>query len=51
MAASVSDVIPVDSAKHLPGLFRERVRRSPQAIAYRHYVESEEAWRDLSYQH
>ena len=50
MAASVSDVIPVDTAKHLPGLFRERVRRSPHAIAYRHYIEAEEAWRDLSWQ-
>jgi len=50
MAASVSDVIPLETAEHLPGLFRERVRRSAQAIAYRHYVEAEDSWRDLSWQ-
>ena len=50
MAASVSDVIPFETAEHLPGLFRERARRSAQAIAYRHYVEAEDSWRDLSWQ-
>ncbi len=50
MAASVSDVIPVETARHLPGLFRERVRHSSQAIAYRYYNEADETWQDLSWQ-
>jgi long-chain acyl-CoA synthetase len=50
MAASVSDVIPVEIAEHLPGLLRERVRRTPQAIAYRHYSEAEQTWQDLTWQ-
>ncbi len=50
MAASVSDIIPVEIAEHLPGLLRERVRRSPDAIAYRHYNEAEQIWQDLSWQ-
>ncbi|MDH3949393.1 MAG: long-chain fatty acid--CoA ligase, partial [Gammaproteobacteria bacterium] len=50
MAASVSDLIPVEIAEHLPGLLRERVRRTPQAIAYRHYSEVEQTWQDLTWQ-
>ena len=50
MATPVSDVIPLEAAKHLPGLFRERVRRSADATAYRHYSEAEQAWQDLTWQ-
>ena len=50
MTAAVSDLIPVEIAKHLPGLFQERVRRSAEATAYRHYNEAEQAWQDYSWQ-
>ena len=50
MTVPVSDVIPAEVAKHLPGLFRERVRRSAEAIAYRHYSEAEQAWQDYTWQ-
>jgi long-chain acyl-CoA synthetase len=50
MTVPLSDIIPLEAAEHLPGLFRERVRRSPEAIAYRHYIEAEQAWQDLTWQ-
>ena len=50
MATPVSDVISLEAAKHLPGLFRERVRRSADATAYRHYSEIEQTWQDLTWQ-
>jgi long-chain acyl-CoA synthetase len=50
MAVPVSDVIPLEAAEHLPGLFRERVRRSADAIAYRHYSETEQTWQDFTWQ-
>ena len=44
-----SDVIPVEVAGTLDGLFRERVRRSPERIAYRDYDRSAGTWRDLTW--
>ena len=44
-----SDVIPVEVAGTLDGLFRERVRRSPDRIAYRDYDRSAGTWRDLTW--
>jgi long-chain acyl-CoA synthetase len=43
------DVISIDEAKNLPGLFRERVRRTPTDIAYRYYNESQERWLTYSW--
>ncbi|WJW75323.1 AMP-dependent synthetase/ligase [Thiohalobacter sp. IOR34] len=43
------DLIPAETAGSLAGLFRERVRRSPRATAYRHYDRAAEAWRELSW--
>lgn len=43
------DMIPVETARTLDGLFRERVRRSPRATAYRDYDVSEEIWRDYTW--
>ncbi|KXK39088.1 AMP-binding protein, partial [Nitrosomonas europaea] len=43
------DMIPVETARTLDGLFRERVRRSPHATAYRDYDVSEEIWRDYTW--
>src|SRR5690242_6160030 len=45
----LSDIIPVEAAGTLDGLFRERARRSPGQIAYRDYDRSTGAWRDLTW--
>ncbi|MDN5753393.1 MAG: long-chain fatty acid--CoA ligase [Nitrosospira sp.] len=44
------DIIPVDMAGTLDGLFSERVRRSPQSVAYRDYDRSTGKWRDLTWE-
>ncbi len=45
-----ADIIPVETAGTLDGLFLERVRRSPQMIAYRDYDRSSGKWRDLTWE-
>jgi long-chain acyl-CoA synthetase len=44
-----ADIIPVEIAGTLDGLFRERVRRSPQSTAYRDYDRSGGKWRNLTW--
>lgn len=44
------DIISVAEAKTLDRLFAERVRRTPQAAAYREFAEREGDWRDLTWQ-
>ena len=46
---TTTDIIPVETAGTLDGLFRERVRRSPQTVAYRDYDRSSGKWRDLTW--
>ena len=46
---SRTDVIDVDVAQTLPGLFCERLRRSPEAVAYRHFDKQTHQWQDLSW--
>ncbi len=41
------DIIPVETAVTLSGLFRERVRRSRDAIAYRYFDKNSSGWIDL----
>jgi long-chain acyl-CoA synthetase len=43
------DLIPVEGARTLDGLFVQRVRRSPGRIAYRSYDRREGAWRSLTW--
>jgi len=43
------DVIGVEQAGNLSGLFWERVRRSPQALAFREYDEGTETWCDFTW--
>lgn len=43
------DVISIESAQTLDGLFSERVTRSPQKLAYRDYDTVTEQWRDYSW--
>lgn len=45
----LTDIIPVETARTLDGLFRERVRRSPAMVAYRDYDRSSGKWRDLTW--
>lgn len=42
-------IIPIEVAQTLDGLFRERVKRSPQATAYRDYDADQQAWRDFTW--
>jgi len=44
-----TDYISPDTAKTLAGLFRERVRRSGDAVAYRQYDPASDQWRDTSW--
>lgn len=41
---SKSDIITVEGARTLPGLFRERVRRSPAGLAYRQFDAKLDRW-------
>jgi long-chain acyl-CoA synthetase len=43
------DLIPIDGARTLDGLFLQRVRRSPQRIAYRMWDRHSEHWNSLSW--
>jgi long-chain acyl-CoA synthetase len=43
------DLINVETAGTLDGLFHERVRRSPDAVAYEVFDKQARAWRDLSW--
>ncbi len=44
-----ADVITPACAGTLDGLFRERVRRTPPATAYRYYERQSASWRDVSW--
>ena len=44
-----TDIIACETAKTLPGLFRERVVRSPDSIAYREWDSASGRWCDFSW--
>jgi long-chain acyl-CoA synthetase len=44
------DLIPIERARTLDGLFYQRVRRSPGRVAYRSFDRAANAWRDWSWQ-
>lgn len=44
---STTDIIFPGIAKNLSGLFEERLRRSPQAIAYRQFDPDTSSWKEL----
>jgi long-chain acyl-CoA synthetase len=48
-SAQADDLIAARHAGTLWGLFRERVRRSPTATAYREYSRTEGRWRDYTW--
>ena len=43
------DVISAEQARTLPGLFRERLKRSPEKAAYRYYHTQQQRWQDISW--
>lgn len=43
------DLISPQQAKTLSGLFAERVRRTPEQVAYRYYQESTRLWLDIKW--
>ncbi|MFZ1853062.1 MAG: long-chain fatty acid--CoA ligase [Nitrosomonas sp.] len=45
------DVISVDQAKTLDGLFRERVKRSGEQVAYRYFNKLTEQWDSYTWSH
>ena len=49
MAQQLGHVVPVEAAVTLDGLFRERVKRTPDLVAYRAYNEPHGNWRDYSW--
>jgi len=49
MTERASDKIPADVAGTLAGLFRERVSRTPDAVAYRQYDDSTGQWNDSTW--
>ena len=44
-----SDRISAELAQTLPGLFSERVRRTPDRIAYREFDRGADCWRDYTW--
>jgi long-chain acyl-CoA synthetase len=50
MADKLAKPIPIETAKHIPGLFQERVRLAPHAPAYRYFDPQQEEWTDLTWQ-
>ncbi|HEX5337878.1 MAG TPA: long-chain fatty acid--CoA ligase [Gallionella sp.] len=49
MQIQENDFISPEQAVTLHGLFLERVRRSPQGVAYRHFNPQRNAWTDLTW--
>jgi long-chain acyl-CoA synthetase len=49
MAQAGSHLIPTEAAATLDGLFRERVKRTPDLVAYRAYNEQHGNWRDYTW--
>ncbi|MGD8910583.1 MAG: long-chain fatty acid--CoA ligase [Chromatiales bacterium] len=43
------DLIPVERARTLDGLFYQRVKRTPDSIAYRNYDRQKKQWYELSW--
>ncbi|MES9927534.1 MAG: long-chain fatty acid--CoA ligase, partial [Candidatus Thiodiazotropha sp. 6PDIVS] len=43
------DLIPLEQAGTLDGLFFQRMRRTPDVVAYRHYDRSRKQWYELSW--
>ncbi len=49
MSSGTSGPISPESAQTLAGLFRERVRRTPDAVAYRYFDDSDGIWKSSTW--
>jgi len=49
MAQAQSQLIPVEAAVTLDGMFRERVKRTPDLVAYRAHDAQHDNWRDYTW--
>lgn len=49
MTDKPGEMIPAEEARTLAGLFRERVRRTPDKIAYRQYSTADSQWHDYTW--
>jgi len=49
MANKTLDVISIKDAGNLPGLFQQRVKRTPEAVAYRHFDTTQSRWMDFTW--
>ncbi|HUT41664.1 MAG TPA: long-chain fatty acid--CoA ligase [Gammaproteobacteria bacterium] len=49
MQGTSRDKIPAETARTLAGLFRERVRLTPDKIAYRQFNDSDRQWHDYTW--
>ena len=49
MHPSTLDIIDLETAGSLAGLFRERLKRTPQSTAYRYYDHGNGRWQDISW--
>jgi len=49
MHHKTSDLIDQGQAGTLPGLFRERVKRTPEKTAYRYYDPRKQRWQDITW--
>jgi len=50
MAEVSTDIIPLEQAGTLYGLFQERLKRSPHHAAYRSYDSKDKAWYDITWE-
>jgi len=50
MADVSTDIIPLEQAGTLYGLFRERLKRSPHHAAYHSYDATDKTWNDITWQ-
>ena len=49
MNTATKDIISLEEASTLGGLFRARVKRSPDTIAYRHFDNTSKRWLDITW--
>ena len=49
MNDNTTDVISINEANSLPGLFQERVKRTPASPAFRYYDSKQSSWRTVSW--
>lgn len=49
VAHDTGNVIPVEAAVTLDGLFRERVKRTPEHVAYRYFDDRTDTWKEYTW--